>query len=94
MSELKRTRMISLRIPEEEYENAQRVYRSLGARSFSDFARQAIRRVVETSLAEGASCPRLVKRDSGVEKLETRFPDGGERNGRVPSGADADSMKP
>ncbi len=43
---MRKNRIISLRLSEEEYENLKSIYASRGVRSLSEFARNAMHRVV------------------------------------------------
>lgn len=47
----RRSKMISLRLSEEEYEALRTLYPNYGARNISDFARLAIQRVISNSAA-------------------------------------------
>jgi hypothetical protein len=49
-----KTKIISLRLSEEEYESLKSVYASRGVRSLSEFARNAMHRVVGEGPANGA----------------------------------------
>lgn len=66
-----RSRMISLRLSEGEYEALKSQYRSCGARSISEFARLALQRVVlEPAAAENDVAAKLAELDSRVHILE------------------------
>ena len=51
----RKTKIISLRLSVEEYESLKSVYESRGLRSLSEFARDAMQRVVVGGLADGAN---------------------------------------
>src|SRR5947199_6948 len=54
MAESKRkSKMISLRLSSAEYEALRAIHASFGARSVSDFARQAMRKVIAGGVPEG-----------------------------------------
>jgi hypothetical protein len=69
-----RSRMISLRLSRKEYEALQALYPAYGARSISDFARLAMKRVLGSSFAsEDALLLRLNELDERVSLIEARF---------------------
>jgi hypothetical protein len=51
----RKTRIISLRLSEEEYESLKSVYPSRGVRSFSEFARDAMQKVAGVAPPHGAN---------------------------------------
>jgi len=59
----RKTKIISLRLSEEEYESLKTVYSSRGVRSLSEFARDAMHRVV------GDAPPDIVTIEDRVELL-------------------------
>jgi hypothetical protein len=66
--------MISLRLSTKEYEALQALYPAYGARSISDFARLAMKRVLGSSFAsEDALLLRLNELDERVSSIEARF---------------------
>ncbi len=66
--------MISLRLSAKEYEALQALYPSYGARSVSDFARFAMKRVIGSSFAsEDTLLVRLNQLDERVRSIEARF---------------------
>jgi RAB protein geranylgeranyltransferase component A len=74
MDQDSRSRMISLRISIKEYEALQALYPAYGARSISDFARLAMKRVLGSSFAsEDALLLRLNDLDERVSLIEARF---------------------
>ena len=74
MNQDSRSRMISLRLSRKEYEALQALYPAYGARSISDFARLAMKRVLGSSFAsEDALLLRLNELDERVSLIEARF---------------------
>jgi len=68
-----RSRMISIRLSEVEYELLKAQYRTCGARSVSDLARLAMQRIMIGSAAsEHALAEKLAKLDDRVHALESR----------------------
>lgn len=66
--------MISLRLSIKEYQALQALYPAYGARSISDFARLAMKRVLGSSFAsEDALLLRLNDLDERVSLIEARF---------------------
>jgi hypothetical protein len=72
--EKRKSRMISLRVSDEEYSKLKEVYRSHGARSISDFARLSMQRVatLEETLSSGV-LSRFDTLDARVGALEERL---------------------
>jgi hypothetical protein len=74
MDQDSRSRMISLRLSRKEYDALQALYPAYGARSISDFARLAMKRVLGSSFAsEDALLLRLNELDERVSLIEARF---------------------
>jgi hypothetical protein len=74
IEEKRKSRMISLRVSDEEYSKLKEVYRSHGARSISDFARLSMQRVAtleETLNSDVLS--RVDTLDARVGALEERL---------------------
>jgi hypothetical protein len=72
--EKRKSRMISLRVSDEEYSKLKEVYRSHGARSISDFARISMQRVatLEDTLSS-AVVSRVETLDARVGAIEERL---------------------
>ena len=73
MAVLKRkSRMISLRLSDEEYESLRSLYRLHGSRSVSEFARNAMQKVIGESAAPGGNTleSRIVDLDSKMNSLD------------------------
>lgn len=76
MAEEKRmSRMISLRISDEEYEKFKQLYRSHGARSISDFARLSMQRAasIEQDPLHSGLVIRIDNLSARIEALELHF---------------------
>ena len=70
---IRRTRSISLRLSEEEYEALRKLHRSYGAQNVSDFARMAIQGVIGTTPSnEGLVLAKLHQLDMRLELVEGR----------------------
>jgi hypothetical protein len=68
-----RTKMISLRLSEEEYEVLKTRYRTYGARNVSDLARLALQRIMAGPAGPQDACaPKLSELDQRVRALESR----------------------
>jgi hypothetical protein len=66
--------MISLRLSAEEYEALRNLYPTYGARSISDFARLAMRRIIGGAFAsDDALLIRLRELDERLSSIEARF---------------------
>jgi predicted DNA-binding protein len=73
MAVLKRkSRMISLRLSDEEYESLRSLYRLHGSRSVSEFARNAMQKVIGESVSPGGNTleSRIVDLDSKMNSLD------------------------
>ena len=69
-----RSKMISLRVSAEEFEALQKLYPTYGARSVSDFARLAMKRVISGSFAgDDALLTRVNDLAQRVSSMEARF---------------------
>ena len=67
-----RSKMISLRLSEVEYEVLKKEYRIYGARNVSDFARLALQRIMTGSTASHACATKLAELDHRVHALESQ----------------------
>ena len=77
MIRIPKCRMISIRLSAEEYQALQALYPTYGARSVSDFARLAMKRVMSgTYAADDAILTRLNALDERVSSIEARFTGG------------------
>jgi hypothetical protein len=69
----RRTRSISLRLSEEEYEALQKLHRSYGARNVSDFARMAIQGLIGPAPStDGLLMAKLHQLDVRLDLVEQR----------------------
>lgn len=69
-----KSRMISLRLSAEEYESLRNLYASYGARSVSDFARLAMKRLIAGAFAsDDAVLLRLNDMDERLRSVEARL---------------------
>lgn len=70
----RRTRMISLRLSDAEYDALKTHYRAYGARNVSDLARLALQRIVAgPAESEGAVAAKLADLDGRVHALESQL---------------------
>ena len=68
---MRKNRIISLRLSEEEYESLKSIYESRGVRSLSEFARDAMHRIVGAGPPNGADLhDRVQLLDGKVALLE------------------------
>ncbi len=72
MAVLKRkSRMISLRLSDEEYESLRSLYRMHGSRSVSEFARNAMQKVIGESISPAGTLEtRIVELDHKMSSLD------------------------
>ena len=69
----RRTKMISLRLSEVEYDALKTQFRTFGAQNVSDLARLALQRIIHASAASNDDyAARLSELDSRVQALESR----------------------
>jgi hypothetical protein len=69
-----RSKMISLRLSEVEYEVLKKEYRTHGARNVSELARLALQRIMNGSAATHDACAvKLAELDVRVHALESHF---------------------
>ncbi len=69
-----RTRMISLRLSDEEYNALKTRYRTYGARNVSDLARLALQRIMSAGPeAQNGVADKLADLDHRVHSLESQF---------------------
>ncbi len=71
VSTSKRTRTLSLRLSEEEFETLKTLYAAHGARSISDFARAAMQTVIASRTGPGALELRMQEIDGKLSLLDT-----------------------
>ena len=70
----RKTRSISLRLSEEEYEALRKLHRSYGARNVSEFARLAIQGVIgSTPSTDGLLLAKLHQLNVRLEQVEERI---------------------
>jgi hypothetical protein len=68
-----RSKMISLRLSEGEYEGLKKRYRTYGARNVSDLARLALQRIMNGSAVSHDDCAtKLAELDDRVKLLESK----------------------
>jgi hypothetical protein len=81
-----RTRLVYFRVSEEEFQQLNEMCQSSGARSISELARQAIRKVLDRPESadgvahEGDLAGRIDKLTTLVENLEERLVNGGAKS--------------
>jgi hypothetical protein len=69
-----RSKMISFRLSEVEYEALKKEYRIYGARNVSDLARLALQRIMHGSIASHDGCAaKLAELNDRVHALESHF---------------------
>jgi hypothetical protein len=72
----RRTRVIFFRVSDEEFQQLEKACESTGARSMSDFARLATRRLIdqqETADESNAVVERLDRIESAIERVEQKL---------------------
>jgi len=66
----RKTKMISLRLSNEEYETLHNLYRAHGSRSISDFARNAMQKVISGAAPSRSLETRLQELDGKMSALD------------------------
>ena len=67
----RKSRMISLRLSDDEYEALRTIYRSHGSRSLSEFARDAMKKVIKEDAAASSTLEsRLLNLDTRMQELD------------------------
>lgn len=70
----RKSKMISLRLSDEEYEAMRALYASYGARNVSDFARLAVQRTISNSFGSDSHIlTRVQELDGRLKTIEARF---------------------